>query len=55
MNKSGRNWKQILQQELEIWSETYPSQRKLLKKFADKIKFEISITMENDISRGTNK
>ena len=37
------NYKQIIQRELEIWMSAYPSQGRLLKKFADKIKLELSL------------
>jgi len=37
------NYKQIIERELQIFRQAYPENRKLLKKFADKIKFELMI------------
>ena len=40
------NYKQIIENELQIWVSAYPENRKLLKKFADKIKFELSMNKD---------
>ena len=36
-----KNYKQIIETELQIWIQAYPENRRLLKRFADKIKFEL--------------
>ena len=40
------NYKQIIERELQIFSQAYPENRRLLKKFADKIKLELIIELE---------
>jgi hypothetical protein len=41
------NYKQIIQRELDVFTKAYPENRKLLKKFANKIKLEIELNEKN--------
>jgi len=40
------NYKQIIERELQIWCDGYPENRRLLKKFADKIKLELELNKD---------
>ena len=39
--------KDIIEREMNIWQQAYPKQKKLLEKFANKIKFELEIKNES--------
>jgi len=45
------NYKQIIDIEKSIWMTAYPAQRKLIEKFADKIKMEIRWHGESDLPK----
>ena len=42
-DKTKKNYKQIIWDELKIWKTAYPRQAKLLEKFAIKIKLELEL------------